>query len=151
MYFKHKSRNKDLPLFIKEYLSQLAPRIKVLNFKEIEVKIKEETQKGEIDVYIQKNRIGFECKLFVNPTPIESQMRSYVNEVFEEIKKYLHYRVNRIVVVTNLSEKDAQSMKQRIISKLKEENLSADNFEVLPASIQKLLQLLKNEVDTQSP
>lgn len=147
LYFKHKSKNKDLPLFIKEYLSQQAPRIRVHAFKKIRPVIEGKIQEGDIDVYIQESQTGFECKLFLNPTPEESQMRNYVDEVFEDIRKYIYDGVKRIVVVTNLSEKDAQSMSRRVLLKLKEANLSLDYFEALPDSVHKLLQLLVKEAE----
>ena len=134
-----------MPLFIAEYLSQLLPKIKVRTFVKIRPTIDGKIQEGDIDVYIKKSQTGFECKNFLNPTPAETQMRGYVDEVFEELGKYVCAGVKRVIVVTNLSEKDTQSMNEKVLLKLEEKNLSPDLFEVLSDSVQKLLILLESE------
>jgi hypothetical protein len=142
LFAKHKSQHKDLPLFIKEYISRKAPRIKPATFKEIIVKGQSQ---AEIDVYVAESSTGFECKLFLNPTPEESQIKTYVDEILGSIRKYIDFGVARIFVVTNLSEKDARCVRDIIVSKLKEEGIVHGHVEVLSNSVEKLINVLTKE------
>ncbi|MCJ7768396.1 hypothetical protein MUP79_08400 [Candidatus Bathyarchaeota archaeon] len=142
LYAKHKSQHKDLPLFIREYISRKAPRIRPTTFKETVVKGQSQ---GDIDVYVAESSTGFECKLFLNPTPEDSQIKTYVEEILGSIRKYIDSGVARVLVVTNLSEKDARRVYDMVVSKLKEEDILPNHIEVLPNSVEKLVNVLTRE------
>jgi len=142
LFAKHKSQHKDLPLFIKGYISRRTSQAKPTTFKDI---IVDGQKQGDVDVYIKKSSTGFECKLFLNPTPEQSQMDTYVDETLGSVSRYIHFGVKRIFVITNLSEKDAGRLHDAVLLKLKEQNIVPYHIEVLPNSVERLLKVLTEE------
>lgn len=141
-YSIHKSRNKDLPLFICEYLRRKLPNQRVTSSKPIEVEIDGSIEKGDIDVCVEQKHVGIESKLFLNPTPIGDQLRNYTDEVLKDLKKYVHAGIRTLMAVTNLSEKDAKLLLEAVRLGLAKEGLEYDRLDVLPGSMVQLLRRL---------
>lgn len=144
-YERHKLENKDLPLFIKSYMTNKRPDIEVhvtykMNKKEGSSIL------GDIDVYIPIMKLGIECKLFVNPYPQGNQFDTYQGELSSIFLKYADYGLNRLIGITNLSQKDAANMERSLKLQLEKEGWGGTSVRIGHFSLENLLSVLDEEL-----
>lgn len=131
-YRELKQQNKDLPIFISVYVKSKATYpISVYPL----VPIKDKT--GEIDVYIRGSETGIECKCFQDPHVITgSKLDSEAGNIKKQVEQYFKIGLNRVILVTNLSEPDSERL-----HKILKERYSQE-VKVLPGEIDQLLKAL---------
>lgn len=141
-YEEIKKNNSDLPLFISSYLKH---KIISLNpKKELEIipmkKLQVEDVVFDVDVYIPKYHVGFECKVFEDAFARMTgpRLNSIVADVFKQIKRYYDADIHKVILVTNLVESSTGKLEKSLKKKMLE-NGYPDNIEILHKDVDFLL------------
>ena len=142
---KHKFKHKDLPIFISKYILKRKPDADVV----LSQKMKDSNNKdlGDIDIYIPSTKTGIECKIFFNREPQGEQFENYENSVLNSLKNYSNMsNIERLIVITNLSEYNAKQLENELPSKLKEMGFNPRSIKVGYFSVVNLLNILNMEI-----
>lgn len=137
-----KSENRDLPLFLKKYLETVSSGVL---HAEISKKI-DGGQKGDIDVYVDKTKLGIECKVFVHPSVPGTKLDSIGGDIAAQLSNYSDAGVLRALVVTNLTEDDATQLASKVAQLLLAKKVRFDTLKILPRSFENLLKVLKEQI-----
>lgn len=136
---KHFINNKVLPLFCAGYINDLSG-------KQVAAKQKindgDGKSCGDIDVYIPQIQTGIECKLMIEHEPSDNQLQSHYTEIQRDLKKYLSFGIKNLVVITNIEEHHANTLKKRLQTEL---SLNSETtLQIIHHSIPLLLKTLLN-------
>lgn len=109
-YERHKTKNKDLPLYICKLINR---EIKGSAVASQPISKSTPNRDGDIDVWIQSTLTGIECKLRLpQPKYADSQLQSYCDEIIKDLEKYIQFGAKHLVVVTSCDEDDASKLHQ---------------------------------------
>lgn len=139
---KLKLENKDLPEFIKEYLSSILLDNSITSSYPLGG-----IQGGDIDVYIPKTKTGIECKLFVHPQAEGKYLHSCISELIKSLKKYVESgKSERLIAVINLDERYKEQIEEEIKKSLTEISIPFKEVKVVCYSVGSLLTTLDEEI-----
>lgn len=136
---KHFINNKVLPLFCAGYINDLSG-------KQVATKQKindgDGNSCGDIDVYVPQTQTGIECKLMIEHEPSDNQFQNHYAEIQRDLKKYLSFGIKNLVVITNIEEHRANTLKQRLQTEL---SLNSEvTLQIIHHSVPLLLKILSN-------
>lgn len=148
---KIKAENQDLPLFISSYLkhktsfSTMFGGIRIYPNAHVETQTTTGKETVEIDVYMPDFQIGIECKAYTNPTTpmTKDRLNGMAGDIMENhIKKYSKIGIDKIFVVANLPETQAQKLENALKAAAESLSVKLETIQVIPGNIETLLQFL---------
>lgn len=139
---KHLISNKALPIFCAAYINDL---LKKTVAKPLKLKDEERKDQGDIDVYIESTNTGIECKLSLEHDPSESQFQNHFKEILNDLKIYINYGVKNLIVITNIEEHRAETLKKKLEDEMKLD--SEISFKMVYRSVPLLLDILSREAE----
>jgi len=149
---KIKAENQDLPLFISSYLKQktsfstIFGEIRIYPNAQTETKATPNKETVEIDVYIPDFQTGIECKAYTNPTTpmTKDRLNGMTGDIIENhVKKYSKIGIDKIFVVANLPENQAQKLENALKAAAAESlGIKLETIKVVPGNVETLLQSL---------
>jgi hypothetical protein len=142
-YFNElKLQNLDLPLFIKRYIEKMSAGILQA---EVSRKINH-GEKGEFDVFIDKTKLGIECKVLLHPNVPGTKLDSTAGELLDQLSRYSEAGARRAIVVTNLDEKDSGRVEAKVTETLLQKGIVFEHLRFCYRSFDDLLGSLNEEI-----
>jgi ribosomal protein L37AE/L43A len=149
-FSKIKYDSSDIALFISSYLRfkiengvfegtvNIYPKVILKNIDE---------KDSELDVFIPEFNIGIECKIFEDAfAPMTSQrINSISGKLSQQIERYEQMNVQKMAIVTNLTEIASGQLENNLNQKLKKKKIDM-KIKVLPGNSQILLETLNDIV-----
>lgn len=137
---KIKERGDDLAYFIREYVEKMSSGCLV---PEVSKRFPPDI---EIDVFIEKNATGVECKTYLSKSLSQEVVGSRAGELALQLKSYKKAGVKRALVITNLTEEESSKLESQVRSKLADGNISFEGLTFIHGSIDSLLSALDEEI-----